>query len=808
MPNNTVDQTIQLANSEPLATPVASGKIEQVGPYIVEREIGRGAMGTVYLAKHENLGRSVAVKILPPELAGNTDRLKRFQREMVAIGCLEHENIVLATDAGHADGFFYIAMQFIDGMDLDQILEKHNRLEVATACEIIRQAANGLQHIHEHKLVHRDIKASNIAITSDGTAKVLDLGIARLRRDETDESSLTSDQATLGTPDYMAPEQIRGARDVDIRADIYSLGCTLYKLISGHAPFDGPDYETGAAKMVAHVSDDPRPLNELCPELDSNLSELVRRMMSKSPDDRPATPSLVADELAEWSDATGLRQLASGGASPQSPIDTPTSRPDSVGSRKHTKPKLAKSTKGFVTKSRLATFTVLVSAMIAAAMLAPKLKGSADEQSNTTSAILQSTESIAANTQNIADSNESIANNTQQMVESLDALRQQFQSLNSSAAIDKPTTPADLYHNATIYAQKGNNLAARKSFLNYFQRDLGVVDPHLRFIGFLKLQEGLAGAREVYSSLPGNQSAVPRQFATAMLADPAERRAAMQSVVQMFPKFAPAYFELSKTFSGQSGQSFADKKTELELLTAFIDLHEQGHLVRYYLDQNQALQSIESAQRRLDQLSANNSTLKNPVSFTVAPLDGNNCLAVISVAEVCTEILYRLGESGDYQSTGVNEFGPVNHQTGRKMPTPTVEFETQIPLTIHVKYVDKNGKEQGPFSHAFDPNQSRLDLAIHALKSRPNGWVRLHKDGSLYFDLLGHWRGLSEVRYGVGEETPNLSREIPISDTDLDENSVKYGGISVPPTTPYISVQVKFTDGTQSDVVKIKRLNR
>ena len=164
-------------------------------------------MGTVYEAIHERLKRRVALKLLPDAITGTASQLARFQREMEAVGRLDHPHIVRATDAGEFDGIHYLAMELVVGVNLERLLLRLHRLDGAVACELVRQTACGLQHIYENDLVHRDIKPSNLLLTADGVVKILDLGIALLRQPEA-ASGATSTQALLGTPDYMAPEQV------------------------------------------------------------------------------------------------------------------------------------------------------------------------------------------------------------------------------------------------------------------------------------------------------------------------------------------------------------------------------------------------------------------------------------------------------------------------------------------------------------------------------------------------------------------------------------------------------------------------
>ena len=283
---------------------------ETLGPYRLIKEIGRGAMGAVYEAEHTKLRRRVALKMLPIEFTAIPARLSRFQREMEAIGRLDHENIVRAHDAGEFNGTHYLAMELIEGHDVQALMNRVGRIDIGSACEIARQTALGLQHIAEHRLVHRDIKPSNLLINASGTIKILDLGIVRLRRDEKVDSSQTSIGSMIGTPDYMAPEQIESSGKVDIRADIYSLGCTLYTLLAGRPPFHGDEFDTQMSKLMAHVKQDPPALSEVAAHVPHGLAELVRRLMAKDAEDRIQDPGEVASSLAEWADSDSLKRLS------------------------------------------------------------------------------------------------------------------------------------------------------------------------------------------------------------------------------------------------------------------------------------------------------------------------------------------------------------------------------------------------------------------------------------------------------------------------------------------------------------------
>src|SRR5262249_20574475 len=221
--------------------------------------LGTGNMGVVYKALHTELERVVALKLLPH---GFSDELAiaRFKKEARAVGRLEHPNIVGAHDANEIDGTHFLVMTFVDGVDLARLIQRRGRLAVPDACEVVRQAATGLQHAFERGLVHRDIKPSNLMLAKDGVVKVLDLGIARMLGEMPAAERLTGPGMLLGTADYLAPEQWENPHAVDTRADVYGLGCTLYHLIAGRPPFSGAEYDSILMKMRGHLEAPPPPL--------------------------------------------------------------------------------------------------------------------------------------------------------------------------------------------------------------------------------------------------------------------------------------------------------------------------------------------------------------------------------------------------------------------------------------------------------------------------------------------------------------------------------------------------------------------
>jgi serine/threonine-protein kinase len=252
-------------------------------------------MGAVYLAEHQVMERPVALKVIRPDLTARPELVERFRREARAVAQLAHPNIVAAYDAEQAGDCHFLVMEYVEGTDLARWLKGHSPLPTANACGYIRQAALGLQHAHERHLVHRDLKPRNLMRLPSGQVKILDFGLALLARSAGDAE--TEAGVIVGTPDYMAPEQANDAHAADIRADIYSLGCTLYELLSGRPPFPGGGL---LDKLRRQAAEEPTPLAQLRPDLPAALVGVVAQMMAKDPARRYQTPAEVASALEPW----------------------------------------------------------------------------------------------------------------------------------------------------------------------------------------------------------------------------------------------------------------------------------------------------------------------------------------------------------------------------------------------------------------------------------------------------------------------------------------------------------------------------
>jgi serine/threonine protein kinase len=268
----------------------------RVGPYVVRDQIGQGGMGTVYLAEHATLRRRVAIKVLGAAEGQNKVAVERFLREARAAAALDHPNIVRIFDVGQHGHMHYLVMEYVDGQTLDKIIQHGGPIACGRAVEYITQAAAGLQHAYEKGFVHRDIKPANLMLARDGTVKILDMGLAR-SFDPDDKLTEVLDQgAVVGTADYISPEQAMNCPDLDIRADIYSLGATFFTLVTGRPPFEGNTTQ----KLLQHQMRVPPTLVSIDRTFPPGLSAVVEKMLAKRPDDRYQTPVEVIAALAPW----------------------------------------------------------------------------------------------------------------------------------------------------------------------------------------------------------------------------------------------------------------------------------------------------------------------------------------------------------------------------------------------------------------------------------------------------------------------------------------------------------------------------
>jgi serine/threonine protein kinase/WD40 repeat protein len=287
------------------AAAIAQGKAKNLAfdEYVILDKIGQGGMGVVLKAQHRRLKRPVAIKIIAPASMKSPDAVRRFYREVEAAGKLNHPNIVAATDAREFAGSHCLVMEFVDGQDLASIVKEHGPLPVRQAVDCIVQAARGLHYAHQQGIVHRDIKPANLLLDRNGTVKILDMGLARVAGlgDEGEGDRLTQSGQVMGTCDYMAPEQSLDTHKADHRADVYSLGCTLYRLLTGKTPYAGDSY---AKLFMAHMN---APIPSLCAaraDVPAELDAAFARMVAKQPEGRQQS---MAEVISELEASLGLR---------------------------------------------------------------------------------------------------------------------------------------------------------------------------------------------------------------------------------------------------------------------------------------------------------------------------------------------------------------------------------------------------------------------------------------------------------------------------------------------------------------------
>ncbi|MGO9465240.1 MAG: protein kinase domain-containing protein [Isosphaeraceae bacterium] len=325
----TADRGPAIAIALPPADTMPPG-LADLPDYEVIRELGRGGMGVVYLARNKLMGRLEVLKVVGGHLIERPGVRDRFLREVQSAAKLQHKNIVAAYSVMKLGESLILAMEYIDGQDLAKMVQSRGPLPVVHACYFIYQAALGLQHAHERGMVHRDIKPANLIFATEGkkgVVKLLDFGLAKVTSEGQTDSGLTREGQMLGTPDYIAPEQIRDAQSADIRADIYSLGCTLYYLLTGGPPFRG---EHLWDVYQAHFSMDAGPLNLVRPEVPAELAAVVAKMMAKEPRRRFQTPGEVAQALTPFFKLAAVQPARPSAEMPRLETQVASTRPPSA----------------------------------------------------------------------------------------------------------------------------------------------------------------------------------------------------------------------------------------------------------------------------------------------------------------------------------------------------------------------------------------------------------------------------------------------------------------------------------------------
>ena len=399
---------------------------------------------------------------------------------------------------------------------------------------------------------------------------------------------------------------------------------------------------------------------------------------------------------------------------------------------------------------------------------------------------------------------------TDRLVQAMEKISQGFAALEKKGSvIPSPKTPEEFYYNARLYELGGDYGNARRAYMEYFKFNLDFVDPHLRFLLFLKVQEGREGAREVYGYIRKASTGFAADFAFALLLDRERRIAALKDLAAQHPDFAPVYYELSQDYSEArvGRQTLEDREKEKEYLDKFTELDRSGKLVRYFLDKEMVAEIRQDAEERLAALNLlSQEAVKNPVHVSWMKTN-SGWIGNISIAELALEIFYRLETDPDFKSLGHQEY--LNPQTGHKVPVQTITLPfTEKPVRLFVKYTDIHQKQRGPFPAVLDPQAADIASTKRILELTKNSWVAFGRNNLLYFSHLMSYRGaIEEIHYSLDSDTPATKYNFPPFDgpgTALVSGDVPIY-IKIPKKTKYITVKLTFKDGTSSEVVRIDR---
>lgn len=269
----------------------ARSRGQRIGGYEIMGKLGEGGLGVVYKARQLSMGRIVALKVLHERWVTDDEFRKRFLVEARLVGRLSHPNLIQVIDVGRYKSTLYFSMEFVDGEPVDATLDKDGRMDLQSTVSIAIQVASALEYLHQRRIVHRDVKPGNIMVTKGGIAKLGDFGFVKSSL----ESVLSTEGEVLGTPDYISPEAARGEKNLDFRSDLYSLGTTLYHMLTGNPPFGGSVSDV----MDQHIKTEPKPISAIVKDLTPKMAEVVEKLMRKKPSDRYQNFSELLNDLDE-----------------------------------------------------------------------------------------------------------------------------------------------------------------------------------------------------------------------------------------------------------------------------------------------------------------------------------------------------------------------------------------------------------------------------------------------------------------------------------------------------------------------------
>jgi hypothetical protein len=426
--------------------------------------------------------------------------------------------------------------------------------------------------------------------------------------------------------------------------------------------------------------------------------------------------------------------------------------------------------------------------------------------------IKETTRRTAETVSRVEQDTQSIARSNERIVASLESIKQGFAGLDKGGGIiQNAKKPEEHYHNARLYEQSGDFGNARRSYNAFFAFRLDFIDPHLRYQTFLKVQEGRAGAREIYAAMYEQDKRPVIDFARILLMEGLQRLDGLKALLAANPEFAPGYYELSREYSAarKGTQSLGDKQAELEALERFKRLDAQGKFVRYFMDQTAAAEWLDDADRRLKALALlKQSGGLSPVALSAMRSNAGWSI-VLQLKEVPREVFYRLDGEEAFRSTGLLDM--INSATGLKMPNLSFPLKPNAGKTrIEVKYVDVGNETRGPFALVFDPASQLIAGQKRVLELTKNAWLSFRDlDGKLllYFtQLVSNRCAIDKIAYGI--DTASTPSDFALEPCQpRDPNNVGTGRLytEIPADSRYASVQIAYKDGTRSETVRIDR---
>jgi len=737
---DTFDQAETLQSKTTVQSSASLGLTEEeligktIGGVVVKEKIGKGGMGSVYLAHHLTLDIPIAIKFLKPEYAKRSpDAVERFLKEARAVAKLRHPNIVSVYNAGFEEGFYFMSMEFIDGRDLSEVLESPFQLSLKDALRLTCQVCDALRYAHENNIVHRDIKPANIFISEDGGAKVGDLGLAK---DLEDDQNITQPMQAMGTPYYISPEQATDAKAVDHRSDIYSLGCTFYRLFCGKVPFKGnSSFETVSKHLSEPV---PDPLKEN-PELPVAVARVIQRMMAKKPEERFKGLNEVSEILRNELDNISDSKIGFA--------------PKKEAAEKEEEPSIQISHKGLY-----AIIALLVSVLIIVVILL----------------------SLKSNT---PSGNKDDLSNLSHM---------------------------DVYNLAKKNLERGDYITAKKLFNDFFELNEHAIDAHVDYGVVLKQSEGIEGAREEYRTWKQKSESPSVHLGHVLHLRGEAKTLAKAEFEKNFSDYAPYYYYSSlEWIKDVENQTYAEKLEELRLLNKFHELDAKGKFLKYFVNRQNVEDFRADAEQRRKGLLTYGDKLKNPVEievgFAAAPQnpsviigEGSRDRSLVNIHlkmhdyPKVKEIFYKLPQMKDFKSVG---FALDANRS------PKVSFSISRPdgnINIEVKYIDKKGIENGPFSLEFNPFAAEVVASKNLLSSLRDNLV-LYRDFNnkilFYFTtILSASKGIKKIKYSI--DNNSLDQDFPFDPLNPYEKPY----IFLPANVKSVFVQITFNDDSKSEL--------